>query len=350
MTGASAGVLRLGTRRSALAQAQSGQIARALEQASGRRVELVPITSEGDTNRASLSEIGGQGIFATALRDALLRGECDLLVHSLKDLPTQVPEQLTIAAIPARADARDVAITRDGVALHELRAGSAIGTGSPRRIAQVHVRNPRLRTVDLRGNVDSRLKRVAEGELDAVILAAAGLNRLNEDRHDDDPLGGLQGELLGLAEWPTAPGQGALAVETIADAPADLLRALAALDDEATRIAVTAERAVLEGLDSGCQAPMAAHAVVEGDVLRIRAVVYAPRDGWRIGLDVAEPLNAQILDEEYIRPNGSGNGADSADGADPIRAARRIGLSVAHRLLERGAADLLPHSRPDDHD
>ncbi|GAA4488484.1 hydroxymethylbilane synthase [Microbacterium panaciterrae] len=356
MTGAVAsssaltGTIRLGTRRSALAQAQSGQVAKALEHASGRRVELVPITSEGDTNRASLSEIGGQGVFATALREALLRGECDLLVHSLKDLPTHVPAELTIAAIPARADARDVAITRDGIALHELKGGSAIGTGSPRRIAQVHVRNPRLRTVDLRGNVDSRLKRVADGELDAVILAAAGLGRLGAGGPDGGPLGDLQGELLGLAEWPTAPGQGALAVETAADAPADLLQALAALDDEATRIAVTAERAVLEGLDAGCQAPMAAHAVVEGDVLRIRAVVYAPHDGWRIGLDIAEALDTRTLHEGYIHPNGSGNGADSADGADPISAARRIGLSVAHRLLERGAADLLPLPSPDGHD
>jgi hydroxymethylbilane synthase len=360
VSGAPAGAIRLGTRRSALAQAQSGQIAKALEQVTGRPVVLVPITSEGDVNRASLSEIGGQGVFATALRDALLRGECDLLVHSLKDLPTHVPEQLTIAAIPARADARDVAITRDGTPLHELRSGSAIGTGSPRRIAQVHVRNPRLHTADLRGNVDSRLKRVADGELDAVILAAAGLSRLDQGRLDQgrldqgrldgDPLGGLQGELLGLAEWPTAPGQGALAVETTIAAPADLLQALAALDDQATRIAVTAERAVLEGLDAGCQAPMAAHAVVEGDVLRVRAVVYAPHDGWRIGLDIAEPMGVQNLDEEYIRQRGSGNGADSADGADPVGAARRIGLSVAHRLLERGAADLLPRSRPDDHD
>lgn len=324
--------IRLGTRRSALAQAQSGHVAAALSAASGRRVELVPITSEGDTNRASLSEIGGRGVFATSLREALLCGECDLLVHSLKDLPTDEPEELSIAAIPVRADARDVAVTRAGIPLHELPAGSTVGTGSPRRIAQVHVRNPRLRTVDLRGNVDSRLSRVADGELDAVILAAAGLSRL-----EGDPLGALRAEGLGLAEWPTAPGQGALAVETTADAPADLREALAALDDLDTRIAVTAERAVLAGLDSGCQAPMAAHAVVEGGNLRVRAVVYAPADGWRIGLDVTEPL-----DGGYIHQNGGGNGADAADGAGPIAAARGIGLSVAHRLLERGAADLLP--------
>ena len=351
MTAAS-GAIRLGTRRSALAQAQSGHVAKALEAISGRRVELVPITSEGDTNRASLSEIGGQGVFATALRDALRRGECDILVHSLKDLPTQQPEGLVIAAIPARADARDVSITRDGTPLHELKGGSTIGTGSPRRIAQVHVRNPRLHTADLRGNVDSRLQRVANGELDAVILAAAGLSRLDGTAVDGAAPGGavlgdLKAEPLGLTEWPTAPGQGALAVETTTDAPADLLAALAALDDEATRIAVTAERAVLEGLDSGCQAPMAAHAELTGGDLRVRAVVYAPQDGWRIGIDVTEPLHPASVKaaepgEGYIHPNGSGNGADSADGADPIRASRAIGLSVAHRLLERGAADLLP--------
>lgn len=342
-----AGAIRLGTRRSALAQAQSGQVARALEEVSGRRVELVPITSEGDTNRASLSEIGGRGVFATALREALLRGECDFLVHSLKDLPTAVPDGLVIAATPARADARDVAITRDGTPLHELKSGSAIGTGSPRRIAQVHVRNPHLRTVDLRGNVDSRVQRVAKGELDAVILAAAGLYRLGDGQEETGVLGDLRAEPLGLAEWPTAPGQGALAVETTADAPAELLAALAALDDEATRIAVTAERAVLEGLDSGCQAPMAAHAELSGGDLRVRAVVYAPHDGWRIGIDVTEALRpgsveAAGLAEEYIHRDGRGNGADSADGADPISAAREIGLSVARRLLERGAADLLP--------
>lgn len=327
--------IRLGTRRSALAQAQSGHVALALEKISGRAVELVPITSEGDTNRASLSEIGGVGIFATSLREALLRGECDLLVHSLKDLPTDVPPELLIAATPLRADARDVIVTRDGTPLHELPAGSRIGTGSPRRIAQARIRAPRVTAVDIRGNVDSRLQRVHSGDLDAVVLAAAGLSRL-----DGDPLHGLHAEPMGLAEWPTAPGQGALAVETAADAPQELREMLAALEDRDTRIAVTAERAVLAGLDAGCQAPMAAHAVVEGDNLRLRAVVYAPHEEWRIGLDVTEPLNGG-----YIRQNGSSNGADAADGADPITAAREIGFAVARRLLERGAADLLPRER-----
>lgn len=325
--------IRLGTRRSALAQAQSGHVAAALEKVVGRPVVLVPITSEGDTNRASLSEIGGQGIFATRLREALLAGECDFLVHSLKDLPTAIPEGLVIAATPVREDARDVVITRGGTPLHELRAGSTVGTGSPRRIAQVRRRAPHAQVVDLRGNVDSRLARVASGELDAVILAAAGLSRLGTDSP-------LRREELGLTEWPTAPGQGSLAVETRADAPAELRDALAALDDAPTRLAVTLERGILEGLDAGCQAPMAAHAVVEGPEIRIRTVVYDPESDRRIGLDVTEPLN-----EGYIQRNGSGNDADAADGADPIQAVRSLGLAVARRLLEQGAAELVPREQ-----
>lgn len=325
--------IRLGTRRSALAQAQSGHVAAALEKVAGRPVELVPIVSEGDTNRASLSVIGGRGVFATRLREALFAGECDILVHSLKDLPTAIPEGLVIAATPVREDARDVAITRTGTPLHALAADATVGTGSPRRIAQVRRRAPRARVVDLRGNVDSRLARVASGELDAVILAAAGLSRLGSGTR-------LHREELGLAEWPTAPGQGSLAVEARSDAPPDLLSALAELDDEDTRLAVTAERGILEGLDAGCQAPMAAHAVVEGTAMRIRTVVYAPDGGRRIGLDVTEPLNGG-----YIHLNGSGDGADAADGADPTHNARGIGLSVARRLLELGAAGLVPREQ-----
>lgn len=325
--------IRLGTRRSALAQAQSGHVAAALEKISGRRVELVPIVSEGDTNRASLSEIGGLGVFATRLREALLAGQCDFLVHSLKDLPTAVPEGLLIAATPPREDARDVVITRDGTPLHALQAGAKVGTGSPRRIAQVRLRSPRSEVVDIRGNVDSRLARVETGELDAVILAAAGLSRLGSETT-------LKREELGLAEWPTAPGQGSLAVETTVDAASDLRAALAELDDEETRLAITVERAILEGLDAGCQAPMAAHAVVTGDSMRVRTIVYDPASERRIGLDVTESLN-----RGYIRSHGSGDDADAADGADPNRAAREFGLSVARRLLEQGAADLVPREQ-----
>ncbi|HWI30891.1 MAG TPA: hydroxymethylbilane synthase [Microbacterium sp.] len=324
--------LRLGTRRSALALAQSSHVADALAASSGREVELVSIVSEGDVSRASLAELGGTGVFATRLREALLAGECDLLVHSLKDLPTAEAPGLTIAAIPTREDARDVIITRDGTPLHRLPPGATVGTGSPRRIAQVRRRNPRVDVRDLRGNVDSRLGRVRDGELDAVVLAAAGLSRL-----DILGTGELGYEHVGLAEWPTAAGQGALAVETRADAASDLFDALAALDDEATRIAVTAERTVLAELEAGCHAPVGVHAQLHGIELRVRAIVYAPGGDRRLAVDRTETLDAG-----YIRVQGSGNGADAADGTDPIVRARGIGHAVAHRLLERGAAGLVP--------
>ena len=323
--------LRLGTRRSALAVAQSSQVARALSAASGREVTLVPIVSEGDVSRASLAAIGGTGIFATRLREALLNDECDLLVHSLKDLPTAQPPGLVIGAVPVREDARDVVVTRDGTPLNDLPEGSVVGTGSPRRVAQIHRRNHRVTVQDLRGNVDSRVARVRDGELDAVILAAAGLRRLEGTAAD------LQLEELGLAEWPTAPGQGALAVEIRDDAPDDLRAAIALLDDASTRIAVAAERAVLSTLEAGCHAPVAAHAALSGDDLRIHAVAYALDGSRRVGLDRTVPLLPG-----YARIPGSGNGADAADGANPIARAARAGTDVARRLLERGAADIVP--------
>lgn len=324
-------VIRLGTRRSTLARAQSLQVADALAAASGRSVELVPITSEGDVSRASLSEIGGRGVFATRLREALVAGECDVLVHSLKDLPTEQPERLVIAATTAREDARDVVVTRDGTSLHAMKPGAVVGTGSPRRIAQTHRHNRRVRVHDLRGNVDSRLARVRDGGLDAVILAAAGLLRLGSVPDD------LGYELLGVNEWPTAPGQGALAVETTTDAAPELLAAIARLDDEATRIAVTAERAVLRELDAGCTAPLGAHAAVVAGGLRIRAIVYATDGSARVAADHTEPLSPG-----YARNSGSGDGADAADGADPVQRAKRAGSDVGRRLLEAGAADLQP--------
>jgi hydroxymethylbilane synthase len=322
-------VIRLGTRRSALATAQSQQVADALAEAAATPVELVPITSEGDVSRASLSELGGQGVFATRLREALAAGECDLLVHSLKDLPTAPAPGLVIAAIPAREDARDVVITRDGVPLHELPAGSLVGTGSPRRIAQLQIRNRRVTALDIRGNVDSRLGRVRDGELDAVVLAAAGLLRLGGLALD------LHGEALGLTEWPTAPGQGALAIETREDADPDLRAALARLDDHPTRLAVTAERAVLAGLEAGCHAPVGVHAEVIGDHMRIRAVVYALDGSARVGTDRTVPLP-----DGYAVSSGSGNGAIAAGDADPETRARRTGEDVARELLDRGAADV----------
>jgi hydroxymethylbilane synthase len=323
--------IRLGTRRSALATAQSQQIADALAEVSGRPVELVLITSEGDVSRASLSELGGRGVFATGLREALLAGECDLLVHSLKDLPTAPAPGLVIAATPVREDARDVVLTRDGTPLDALPAGAVVGTGSPRRMAQIATRNRHVETQDLRGNIDSRMGRVRDGDLDAVILAAAGLSRLG------NVVEGLYGEPLGLAEWPTAPGQGALAVEIREDAPKDLRAAVARLDDLATRVAVTAERAVLAGLDAGCSAPVGVHGEWREGVLRVRAVVYAPDGNARVGLD--RTVN---LADGYAGGSGGGNGAHTADDADPVTRAWRTGDDIARELLDRGAAEVAP--------
>ncbi|MFC6325847.1 hydroxymethylbilane synthase, partial [Microbacterium koreense] len=200
-------VLRIGTRASALAMAQAGTVATKL------RGELVPIVSEGDRSQASLASLGGTGVFAVALREALLAGEVDAVVHSFKDLPTAPVEGLVIAAVPRRADARDALCARDGLTLDQLPEGARVGTGSPRRRAQLAARRPDLEIVDIRGNIDTRLGRVgvaddveggAERALDAVVLAAAGLSRLGRSAAATD--------LFDLAAWPTAPAQGALAI------------------------------------------------------------------------------------------------------------------------------------------
>ncbi|MFK5647601.1 hydroxymethylbilane synthase, partial [Ornithinimicrobium sp. LYQ121] len=243
--------LRLGTRASALATAQSGWVADRLR-ASGHDVELVLVRTEGDVSRASLSEIGGTGVFASALRDGLRQGRIDLAVHSLKDLPTAPEPGLVVAAVPEREDPRDVLVARDGLRLAGLPAGSVVGTGSPRRAAQLAQVRPDLHVRDIRGNVDTRIGYVRSGELDAVVLAAAGLSRLG--------LLSEATEVLDLDVMLPAPGQGALAVECRED---DVeLRAVLVelLEHPATRAAVTAERAVLSRLEAGCTAPVAAWA------------------------------------------------------------------------------------------
>ncbi|MCW2501230.1 MAG: porphobilinogen deaminase, partial [Frankiales bacterium] len=196
--------LRLGTRASALALTQSGHVADALR-ALGHDVELVHITTHGDTSSAAIAQLGGTGVFVTALRDALLAGEVDLAVHSYKDLPTAPADGLVIAAVPPRQDARDALVARDGLTLGELPTGARVGTGSPRRTAQLRALGMGLEVVPVRGNVDTRIGRVAPGDLDAVVLARAGLarlGRLDEVTETLDPLQVLP-----------APAQGALAVE-----------------------------------------------------------------------------------------------------------------------------------------
>ena len=254
--------LRIGTRGSALAVAQTGTIASALA-AKGAEVEIVTISTEGDRSSAPLTELGGTGVFATALRNALLAGEVDVVVHSLKDLPTAAHPGLTIAAIPKRADARDALCARDELTLDTLPPGARVGTGSPRRVAQLRARRDDLEVVGIRGNVDTRLGKVASGELDAVVLAAAGLERLG--RLD------AVTEFLGIDGWPTAPGQGALAVEVRAGEE----KLVAALDHRTTRVIVEAERQTLALLEAGCSAPVGAHALIDDGMLFLSARVYA---------------------------------------------------------------------------
>jgi hydroxymethylbilane synthase len=248
--------IRLGTRRSALATVQAETVADALR-SRGNQVELVPIVTSGDTDRSPLEKIGGTGVFVSALRDALIDHRIDIAVHSLKDLPTAPVDELVVAAIPPREDPRDVLVARDKLTLGELMPGATIGTGSPRRVAQLNALGLGLEPTGIRGNVDSRIAMVADGKLDAVVLARAGLARLGRLEEVTEVLDPIQ--VL------PAPGQGALAVECRSDD--DRTReAVAVLDDPATRAAVLAERTLLATLEAGCTAPVGALAeVVEGD-------------------------------------------------------------------------------------
>jgi hydroxymethylbilane synthase len=253
--------------------AQSGLVAQAVSQVTGRPVELVEITTYGDTSREHLAQIGGTGVFVTALREALLLGEIDFAVHSLKDLPTGQPDELALAAVPPREDPRDALVARDGLRFEELPDGARVGTGSPRRMAQLnaYARNHgmTIETVPIRGNVDTRIGYVRSGELDAVVLAAAGLGRLGRTEDVTD--------FLSVDTVLPAPGQGALAIECAAD-NADLVAALGELDDPFTRAAVTAERSLLAALEAGCSAPVGALAdlLADGQIvkeMRLRGVV-----------------------------------------------------------------------------
>jgi hydroxymethylbilane synthase len=273
--------LRLGTRRSKLAMSQSGQVADAVSQVTGRPVELVPITTYGDTSREHLAQIGGTGVFVAALREALVRGEVDFAVHSLKDLPTAPHDELVLAAVPEREDPRDVIIARDALKFTDLPRGARIGTGSARRMAQLNAyargHGMEITTVPIRGNVDTRIGYVKSGELDAVVLAAAGMNRVGRSDEVTD--------FLSVDTVLPAPGQGALAIECAAGNAA-LIATLGELDDPFTRAAVTAERSLLAALEAGCSAPVGALADLLADgqtvkEMRLRGVV-GTTDGTRM--------------------------------------------------------------------
>jgi hydroxymethylbilane synthase len=284
-------------------------VADALSAALGREVELVDVTTEGDVSRASVTQMGGTGVFVSALRDALLAGEVDIAVHSLKDLPTGPAAGIALAAVPLREDPRDALVASGGRTLGELVPGARVGTGAPRRVAQLEALGLGLEIIPIRGNVDTRVGKVTSGELDAVVLARAGLSRLGR--------AGEITEMLDPLQMLPSPGQGALAVETRA-ADTELTAAVgAALDDADTRHCVEAERTLLAELEAGCSAPVGALAeVVEGDhgpELWLRAVALSP-DG-----------------ALSVRRSATGDVGEAA----------AIGRKLAAEMLADGAAELI---------
>ncbi|MEJ3652394.1 hydroxymethylbilane synthase [Actinomycetes bacterium KLBMP 9759] len=302
--------LRVGTRPSKLATAQSGLVAERLR-AAGHPAELVEISTIGDRSGAPIAELG-VGVFVSALREALADGTVDIAVHSYKDLPTAPDPRLVLAAVPQREDPRDALVARDGLVLGELPSGSRVGTGSMRRTAQLKALGLGLEVVPIRGNVDTRVGKVTSGELDAVVVAAAGLRRLGRI--------GEASELLDPLQMLPAPAQGALAVECrIGDI--DLVKILGAtLEDESTRAAVAAERAVLAGLEAGCSAPIGALADVVSDIdddghvidrISLRAVV-------------------GTTDGALLRASATGDMDD----------AEKLGAALATELLDMGGATL----------
>ena len=250
-------MIRIGTRGSALARAQAALVADALGDA-----ELVVISTAGDRSARPIRELG-DGVFVTAIEDALRAREIDVAVHSLKDLPTAEPGDLVIAAIPSREDPRDICVTRDRRGVSALRAGQRVGTSSPRRAAFIRALVPGLVCEEIRGNVDTRLAKVERGDYDATILAAAGLRRLG--------LAFDEWEALPLAAMPPAPGQGALAVQTRADDP--VRERVAALDDPDLRAAVTAEREVLRLLGASCDIALGCYATAMDGIVRLDAAL-----------------------------------------------------------------------------
>ena len=295
--------LRLGSRRSPMAVTQSELVADMITARTGRRVEIVGVTTLGDVSRAQLTQIGGTGVFVSALREALLGGEVDLAVHSLKDLPAGPAKNITLAAVPPRDDPRDALVARDGAKLADLPAGARIGTGSPRRAAQLLALRGDLQTVPIRGNAGTRLRQVTDGELDGLVLAAAGLARIGQQHAIT--------QVFELDEMLPAPGQGALAVECRADDP-ELATLLAAVNDPASMAAAVAERSLLEALAAGCSAPVGGYAAGTEQLL-MRAAV--------LSLDGSRALRVH--------------------GSAPPDDARRLGRDLAAELLRLGATDFI---------
>jgi len=325
--------LKLGTRRSPMAIAQSGDVARLITERTGRRVEIAGVTTLGDVSREHLTQIGGTGVFVSALRESLLRREVDFAVHSLKDLPTGAAPGIVLAAIPSRDDPRDALVGRDGAKLADLPAGARIGTGSPRRAAQLAMLRGDVTCVPIRGNANTRLAKVRDGQLGAVVLAYAGLARIG--RID------LVSEIFEPDDMVPAPGQGALAVECRAE-DGELTELLAMIDHPASRAAVTAERSLLAALEAGCSAPVGAYAEfrqASPDRLQLHGVVIGVPAATRqtVGPDATAGSGAMV-----VRERGEADAAGAA----------RLGRELAARMLALGAADLIgaKTDRDDAHD
>lgn len=321
---ADAAPIRLGTRRSHLAMTQSTWVAEQLR-AHGHAVEIVEITTEGDVNRASLAQMGGTGVFAAAIRRALLEDEVDMAVHSLKDLPVAPEPGLVIAGIPVREDPRDTLIARDGLTLGELPAGAVVGTGSPRRAAQLQALGLGFEIRDIRGNIDTRMGYVTSGELDGVILARAGLARVERT--------GAISETIDPLQMLPAPGQGALGLEC-REGDARVIAALAELDDADTRAAVTAERAVLGALEAGCAAPVGALAEIveepDGSLeISLRAFVGAPDGSFELRRsDVGSYDNPAAVGEALARTlldDGAGAVIPPREAPNPTTSTKEAG-------------------------
>lgn len=282
------GPIRIGTRRSKLALAQSGMMQRAVAAAAGlatERVELVQIVTTGDrVQDRRLLEIGGKALFTKEIEEALLDGRIDLAVHSMKDVPAEQPAGLTIGAIPEREDARDAFIGRNAETFDDLPPGAVLGTASLRRQAQALALRPDLKIEMLRGNVDTRLKRLQDGDFDAILLAAAGLSRLG--------LAGVIGQRLSPGAFLPAPGQGALAIQCrAADADAPWLTALNHAD---TALCVAAERGAMTALEGSCRTAIGALGVIAEGRLRLTVEMLAP-DGsarWRRAGEIAPDAGA----------------------------------------------------------
>jgi hydroxymethylbilane synthase len=307
--------LRIGSRGSQLALWQSNHIA-VLLRSQGHSVDIEIIKTTGDRlQEVTFAQVGSKGMFTKEIEEALAEGRVDLAVHSLKDLPTDLPEPFTLAATPPRVDPRDVFVSVHHANLASLPQGARVGTSSQRRRAQLKALRPDIEAVEFRGNVDTRLRKLAEGQVDAILLAAAGLDRLEKTE--------WVRERLEPKDFCPAAGQGSLGIETRKDDPATIA-AIAFLDDPATRYAVTAERSALSALGGGCQVPIGIHCRVaagnrEGECREIFAVVAAPETGTavrvyhRVQLGDSDPLALGQLIAKMLIEAGAGPLLDAAN-------------------------------------